>query len=53
MTELYDLSAVDLRRMIGAKEISPVELLDSCIGRTEAVDGAVNAIVARDRQGRG
>ncbi len=41
MTELCDLSAADLRRMIGAKEISPVELLDSCIARTEAVDGAV------------
>ncbi|MCH8154594.1 MAG: hypothetical protein IH786_04910 [Proteobacteria bacterium] len=34
--------------MIGAKEISPVELLDSCIARTEAVDGAVNAMVTRD-----
>ena len=48
MTELCDSSAVDLRRMIGAKEISPVELLDSCIARTEAVDGAVNAMVTRD-----
>ena len=34
--------------MIGAREISPVDLLDSCIARTEAVDGAVNAMVARD-----
>ena len=48
MTELCDLGAVDLRHMIGAKEISPVDLLDSCIARTEAVDGAVNAMVARD-----
>ncbi len=48
MTELCDLNAVDLRRMIGAKEISPVELLDSCIARTEAVDPAVNAMVTRD-----
>ncbi len=48
MTELCDLGAVELRRRIGAKEISPVELLDSCIARTEAVDGAVNAMVARD-----
>ena len=48
MTELCDLGAVELRRMIGAKEISPVELLDSCIARVEAVDGAVNAMVTRD-----
>jgi Asp-tRNA(Asn)/Glu-tRNA(Gln) amidotransferase A subunit family amidase len=48
MTELCDSSAVELRLMIGAKEISPVELLDSCIARTEAVDGTVNAMVTRD-----
>ena len=48
MTELCDLGAVALRRMIGAKEISPVELLDACIARTEAVDPAVNAMVTRD-----
>ena len=48
MTELCDLGAVELRRMIGAREISPVELLEACIARTEAVDPAVNAMVARD-----
>ena len=48
MIELCDLGAVELRRMIGVKDISPVDLLDSCIARTEAVDGAVNAMVARD-----
>ncbi|MCH8999635.1 MAG: hypothetical protein IID48_15425 [Proteobacteria bacterium] len=48
MTELCDLGAVELRRMIGAKEISPVELLETCIARVEAVDGAVNAMVTRD-----
>lgn len=47
MTELCDLEAVELRRRIGGKEISPVELLDSCIRRIEAVDGAVNAMVTR------
>ena len=46
MTELYELSAVELRRRIGTKEISPVELLESCIGRIEALDPAVNAMVA-------
>ena len=48
MTELCDLGAVEARRMIGDKEISPVDLMESCIARTEAVDGAVNAMVARD-----
>jgi Asp-tRNA(Asn)/Glu-tRNA(Gln) amidotransferase A subunit family amidase len=47
MTELCDLDAVELRRRIGTKEISPVELLESCIQRTEDVDGVVNAMVTR------
>lgn len=34
--------------MIGARQLSPVELVDSCIARIEAVDHAVNAMVARD-----
>lgn len=46
MGELCDLSAVDLRRRIGTKEISPVEVLESCIGRMERINGAVNAIVS-------
>jgi Asp-tRNA(Asn)/Glu-tRNA(Gln) amidotransferase A subunit family amidase len=46
MTELCDLEAVELRRLIGAKVISPRELLDSCIARVEAVNPAVNAVVA-------
>ncbi len=46
MTELCDLDAVELRRLIGAKEISPTELLESCIARTEAVNPALNAVVA-------
>jgi Asp-tRNA(Asn)/Glu-tRNA(Gln) amidotransferase A subunit family amidase len=46
MTEPCDLTAVELRRRIGAKEISPVDLLDSCIARIEAVDPALNAMVA-------
>ncbi|TDN61652.1 amidase family protein [Paraburkholderia sp. BL10I2N1] len=49
MTEnanLVSRSAVDLRRMIGAKEISPVELLDACIERIETINPAVNAVTA-------
>ncbi len=45
-TELISLSAVALRRLIGSKAISPVELLDACIERIEAVNPAVNAITA-------
>ena len=43
---LLATSAVELRRRIGAKEISPVELLEACIERIEAVNPAVNAITA-------
>lgn len=46
-TELCDLTATEARRLIGTKEISPVELVESCIQRVEAVDGAVNCMVTR------
>jgi amidase len=45
-TELVSLSAVALRRLIGSKALSPVELLDACIARIEAVNPAVNALTA-------
>jgi Asp-tRNA(Asn)/Glu-tRNA(Gln) amidotransferase A subunit family amidase len=48
MTEPCDLSAVELRRLIGARRLSPVELMRSCIARTEATNPAVNALVATD-----
>ena len=47
MSDLCDKTAVELRRLIGRKDISPVELLESCITRIEATDGAVNAVVTR------
>ncbi|MBN9887182.1 amidase [Salipiger abyssi] len=37
--------------MIGAKELSPVELLESCLARIEAVNAPVNGVVAIDREG--
>ncbi len=46
--EPCELTAVEARRRIGAKQLSSAELLESCIGRIEAVDHAVNAMVARD-----
>jgi Asp-tRNA(Asn)/Glu-tRNA(Gln) amidotransferase A subunit family amidase len=48
MTEPCDLTAVEARRLIGRKALSPVELLDSCLKRIEAVNHAVNAVVALD-----
>ncbi len=49
MTELLcDQSAVALRRMIGSKEISPVELLRDCQARIEETNTAVNCVVARE-----
>lgn len=44
--QLTALSAVELRRMIGARQISPVELLEACIARIEAVNPYINAITA-------
>ncbi|MGL4285297.1 MAG: amidase, partial [Phreatobacter sp.] len=46
--EPCDLSAVEARALIGAKQLSASELLESCITRIGAVDHAVNAMVARD-----
>lgn len=48
MTEPCDLTAVEARCLIGRKKLAPTELLASCIARIEAVDHAVNAMVARD-----
>jgi Asp-tRNA(Asn)/Glu-tRNA(Gln) amidotransferase A subunit family amidase len=48
MSDACDLSAVEARARIGRKQLSPVELTESCIARVEAVDHAVNALVARD-----
>ena len=44
--ELLSLTAVELRRRIGRKEISPVELLEATIARIEARNPLVNAICA-------
>src|SRR3546814_18248343 len=46
---LCELSAVELRRGIAARDISPVELLAACHARLDAVNPALNAVVAEDR----
>ena len=48
MSEPCDLPATEARALIGRRALSPVELLESCIARIEAVEPAVNAIPARD-----
>ncbi|MBV8096749.1 MAG: amidase [Acetobacteraceae bacterium] len=48
MTEPCDLPATTARRLIGARKLSSAELLESCISRINAVDHALNAMVARD-----
>ncbi|MGB8839705.1 MAG: amidase family protein, partial [Aliidongia sp.] len=51
MDALCDKNAVELRRLIGRKEISPVELLAACRARIDAVNPAINAMVALDLAG--
>ena len=48
MSAACDLPATEARALIGTKALSPVELMESCIARIEAVDHAVNAMVSRD-----
>jgi Asp-tRNA(Asn)/Glu-tRNA(Gln) amidotransferase A subunit family amidase len=43
---LVEKSAVELRRLIGSREISPVELLNACIARIEDINPHINAITA-------
>ena len=48
MTDLCAMTARALRSAIGARSVSPVELLDACLARIAAVNPAVNAVVALD-----
>jgi amidase len=45
---LPEKSGVELRRLIGSRQLSPVELMDACIARIEALNPAINAIAATD-----
>ncbi len=48
MTEPCDLTATLARELMAAGELSAEELLESCLQRADATDGAVNALVVRD-----
>ncbi|NCV84560.1 MAG: amidase [Oxalobacteraceae bacterium] len=39
-------SATELRKLIGRKEISPVELLEACLDRIESTNPGINALAA-------
>lgn len=45
MTQACELAAVEARRLIGTKQLSPVELLESCVAQVERTNPAVNALV--------
>lgn len=47
VSEPCELTAVEARAAIGHGELSPVELLESCLARIDGVDPAVNAMVIR------
>ena len=46
MSDLLRLSAVELARLVRTREVSPVELCEVHIARTEAVNPHLNALVA-------
>ena len=47
MSELCDLTATELGEKLRAREISSVEVLESCLGRIDAVDSRVEAFLER------
>jgi amidase len=51
MTELWRLGAMELSGLIARRAVSPVEVMREILGRIEAVNAPVNAIVSlRDRE---
>ncbi|WP_137128655.1 amidase family protein [Rhizobium sp. FY34] len=47
-THPADLTAHDAVRLIARRQLSPVELAEACISRIEALNPAINAVVAQD-----
>jgi len=42
---IADLSASELRRLVGRRELSPVEIVEASLARVEQYNGALNAVV--------
>jgi len=51
VAELCDTSAIELKRLLADREISPVELVEACLSRIAAINPAVNAVVTLDEAG--
>jgi amidase len=45
LSDLPDLSASELHRLIARRELSPVELVEACLRRVERLNGVLNAVV--------
>ena len=50
-SELYKLSAIELRALIGQRKLSPIELLDHLLARIDRLDPKIHAFVHLDRRG--
>lgn len=46
MSQLVDQPATELRRLIGTRQLSPVELLEACLVRISEVNPTLNAVTA-------
>jgi Asp-tRNA(Asn)/Glu-tRNA(Gln) amidotransferase A subunit family amidase len=51
MADIVDLTAVEQRRLIGIRALSPVDLLDACLTRIHRLNGTLNAVVTIDEEG--
>ena len=49
MTRPCDLNATEARKLIGNKQLSPVELTKSCLEQIEKLNPSINAVVAIDK----
>lgn len=45
MTALADRPAVELRRLIAAREVSAAEVVEACLDRVDRLNGTLNAVV--------
>jgi aspartyl-tRNA(Asn)/glutamyl-tRNA(Gln) amidotransferase subunit A len=50
LPELYELSAAQAARLINRRQLSPVELVESLLGRIEALEPSLKAWVYLDRE---
>jgi amidase len=45
VTDIADLPASELRRELGARELSATDIADACLARVERLNGTLNAVV--------